>query len=295
VPAAIAGGGGSDSAASGRNGVYGASSSGGRVTVNPTRFADGKGHFSGTVDGKKWSVDFDNKNCYYIPWSCGFPDLYPWDKYASLTSASSQPDDYTLFLNKNVAQAVITLRDGEVLRLAAVPVANVPVVLFASPSGLGISKIELFDARGSEIAYSLPFNIAGAPSAAAHWYKPGEKPPAVSGSVELARGKFGAGPEKTMRAYVGPSGPCIVTQSDGYQHVDCNLAGPVTGSSTVHSATVTNAQGLKGYAEFAASGLVAPNIDHMQLDFTDGTKGPAPSRASVVIASSPTLCPMAKA
>lgn len=206
VPVAIAGGGGSGvGAASGQKTLYGASSTGGRVTLNPTPFSNGKGHFSGTVDGKKWSVDFDNKNCYYIAWSCGFADLYPWDKYASLTGGGdwgqrTQPDNYTLFLNADVATATITLQDGEVLRSEAVPVANVPVILFALPPGVGVSKVELFDRNGAEIAYSLPFNIAGAGSFAAQWYKPGDKPPTVTSSVELTRGNPGVGGEQVLTA-----------------------------------------------------------------------------------------------
>lgn len=282
VPVAIAGGGSPavDAASgAGPNGVYAASSTGGRVTVNPTPFTDGKGHFSGTVDGKKWSVDFDNKNCYYIVWSCGFSDLYPWDKDASLAFNSSwglqgQPDDYTLFLRRNVARATITLQDGEVLRLEAVPTAKVSVVLFALPYGLGVSKIELFDAQGAEIAYSFPFNIKGSASTAAQWYKPDQKPPTNSGSVELVRSAASPGGPATITAVVGASGPCVVMDMGGHPNAVCNLPGPVTGSLSLKIPATENAQGARYHGAESGYGLVAPNIDHLRLDFADGTTSP---------------------
>lgn len=173
--------------------------------MNPTPFTNGKGHFTGTVDGKKRSVDFDNKNCDYITWSCGFPDLYPWDKYASLTFYSGwgqqgQPNDYTLAL----------------------------------PCGLGVSKIELLDTHGAEIAYSMPFNIPGSASVGADWYLPGAKPYPASGSAELAR------------ADTGPGRKVVITASGKAQY---------SGGES-------------------PSGPVASNIDPMLLDFSDGTKSP---------------------
>ncbi|WP_194907529.1 hypothetical protein [Catenulispora rubra] len=283
VPVAIAGGSagaGAASGGSGPNGVYGATGTGGRVTVNPVRLTDGKGHFSGAVDGKKWSVDFDNKNCYYIQWSCGFTDLYPWDQYASLSPNSSwglqgQPDDYTMFLNKNVARAAITLQDGEVLNLEAVPTARVPVVLFALPFGLGVSKIELFDTHGAELAYAMPFNIKGSASAAGHWYKPGETPAKDSGSVELARSVFGPGEETVISAYAGPAGPCVVFQAGGkaggHPSPECSQTAVVNGTVLIGKDPVrgdaTNIQD-SGY------GIAGSKADHMELDFSDGTKSP---------------------
>ena len=280
VPVAVAGGGAGVSATSGPNGVYGASSTGGRVTVNPTPFSHGKGHFSGTVDGKKWSVDFDNKNCYYIEWSCGFTSLYPWDKYASLTFNSSwgqqgRPDDYTLFMNKDVARAAITLQDGEVLNLEPVPTAGVPVAMFALPSGLGINKIELFDNRGAELAYAMPFNIQGSASVAGHWYKPGEPLAKDSGSVELARGLFGPGEETVVSAYAGPAGPCLVFQEGGkaagHPTPECSETPVVTGTVSVGKDSV---RGSTADIQYCGYGIVGPGVDHMELDFSDGTKDP---------------------
>lgn len=207
------------------------------ATVNPTPFTSGKGQFSGTVDGKKWSVAFDNVNCYYIPWSCGFTGLYPWDKYASLTGSGN----YVLFL--------------------------------ALPSGLGVSKIELFDSHDAEIAYSLPFNLKGAASAAAQWYKPGQKPPTFSGSVEIMHSD--GDPEGAVSAYVGPSGPCVVTNAGGVPIADCDpLFGPVAGSLDVQSPVVTSAGGAKSFGATSGYGLAAPNVTRMQIDFADGTKSP---------------------
>jgi hypothetical protein len=283
VPVAIAGGGsaGIDAGSgAGPNGVYAATSSGGRATVNPTPFAGGKGQFTGTVDGKKWSVDFDNKNCFYIAWSCGFPDLYPWDKYASLAADSSwglqgQPDDYTLFLNKNVARATITLQDGEVLRLEAVPTVNNPVVLFALPFGLGVSKLELFDTRGAEIAYSMPFNIPGSASVGADWYLPGVKPSPGSGSAELARADTGPGGKTVITAYASPSGLCVVTEMAGHPGANCHMGPPVNGSVAHPVGMTVDSSGKAQYSGGeSVSGLVASNIDHMRLDFSDGTKSP---------------------
>lgn len=281
VPVAVAGGGSaSDSAANGGpNGVYGATSTGGRVTVNPTTLTDGRGRFSGTVDGKKWSVDFDNKNCYYIQWTCGFTSLEPWDEYASLTFNSSwglqgQPDDYTLFLNKNVARAAITLQDGEVLNLEAVPTAKVPVAMFALPFGLGVGKIELFDTHGTELAYAMPFNIKGSASVAGHWYKPGESPAKDSGSVELTRGLSGPGEETVISAYAGPAGPCVVFQEGGkagdHPLPRCSETPVVTGTVSVGKVTV---RGDAAYSQDFGYGIVAPSVERMELDFSDGTKG----------------------
>jgi len=280
VPVAISGGGGGGGAASGPSGIYGATSTGGRVSVNPVQLTRGKGLFSGTVDGKKWSVDFDNVNCYYIQWSCGFTSLDPWDRYASLTSNSSwglqgQPDDYTLFLSTNVAWATITLQDGEVLKLDAVPTAKVPVVLFALPFGLGVSKIELFDAQGAQIAYAMPFNVKGSASAAGHWYKPGEAPAKDAGSVELTRIEFAPGEEAVFTAYAGAAGPCLVFQEGkkGEQHPDpqCAELSAVQGSEPLENHI---ASGGARPPLNAGSGLVGPNVARMELDFTDGTKSP---------------------
>jgi len=283
VPVAIAGGGNAAvgvASGAGPNGVYAASSTGGRVTVNPTPFRDGKGHFTGTVDGKKWSVDFDNQNCDYITWSCGFLDLYPWDKDASLAFNSSwglqgQPDDYTLFLDKNVARATVTLQDGEVLRLAAVPTANTSVILFALPFGLGVSKVELFDAHDSQIAYMIPFNIKGSASVDGHWYKPGETPPKDSGSVELAHGEFGPGEGGTISAYAGPAGPCFVQQAGGamgdHPMPNCVMQPVLTGSSTP---PVLTGRGDMTGIQHTGEGLAGPKVDRLELDFSDGTRSP---------------------
>ncbi|MEY9859908.1 hypothetical protein ABH935_005542 [Catenulispora sp. GAS73] len=279
VPVALAGGSAGVGAANGGpSGVYGATSTGGRVTVNPVRLTDGKGYFSGAVDGKKWSVDFDNVNCYNILWTCGFTDLYTWDQYASLGVNSSwglqgQPDDYTLYLNKNVARATITLQDGEVLKLDAVPTAGVPVAMFALPFGLGVSKIELFDTHGAEIAYAMPFNIKGSASAAGHWYKPGETPAKDSGSVELTRTVVAPGVETVITAYAGAAGPCVVFQEGGkwgdHPSPQCSEIPVLNGTELSAKAPV---RGGAAYIQEFGNGLVAPTVDHMELDFSDGTK-----------------------
>lgn len=282
VPVTIAGGSGSGyGAESGGSRVYGASSSGGRVVVNPTPFSHGKGHFSGTVDGKPWKVDFDNKNCFYILWSCGFKSFYPWDKYGSLAvnSSDGQPEDYTLFLRKDVGHVTVTLQDGEVLRLEAVPVVDTPVVLFAVPKGLQVSRIDLFDTRGAEMAYSVPFSVKGSWSVNGTWYQPGEKPPAEAGSVELARGEL-ANEQEVITAYVGPSGPCVVTQT-------AHGADPICGSLTASEATESfpkqpgGSQGGQASSAggMSATGLAAPDIDHIELTFADGTTSPVPIKS----------------
>ncbi|MEZ0106552.1 hypothetical protein ABH920_000533 [Catenulispora sp. EB89] len=279
VPVAISGGGGGGGAATGPSGVYGATSTGGRVHVNPVQLTRGKGLFSGTIDGKKWSVDFDNVNCYYIQWSCGFTKLNPWDQYASLTYNSSwglqgQPDDYSLFLRSDVASATITLQDGEVLKLDAVPTVGVPVVLFALPFGLGVSKIELFDAHGAQIAFTMPFNVKGSASTAGHWYKPGETPAKDAGSVEVARIEFAPGEEAIYTAYAGAAGPCLVYQqgTKAEQHPDPNCGLSATkGSETMENG---NAGGGARSPLSSGFGLVGSNVARMELDFTDGTKSP---------------------
>jgi hypothetical protein len=272
VPVAVAGGSAGAGAASG--GTYRATNSVGRVTVNPATLSDGKGHFSGTVDGREWSTDFDNKNCFNIPWTCGFSDLNTGDKYASLTvnadwGVDGQPDDYTLFLDKNVARADITLQDGQVLSLDAVPVAKVPAVLFALPPDYGISKIELFDAHGNEIAYSLPFHVAGTWSSVAQWYKAGDQPSPNVGSVDLVRGDGALG-KVAVTAYVGPSGPCFVTLNGRNAGSNCDgseLSKSPAPTMNVAQRSVNN-QGDSGF------GLLAPKVDHMRVDYTDGTSSP---------------------
>ncbi|MEY9926892.1 hypothetical protein ABH926_001517 [Catenulispora sp. GP43] len=275
VPVAVAGGGsGYSSASGGPDGVYAATSTPGRVTVNPTILTHGKGQFSGTIDGKKWSIGFDNKNCYYIEWTCGFDNQGPDVKYAALTvnASAGEPDNYTLFLQKQVATVNVTLADGEVLHFEAVPVAKTPVALFALPPGLGVAKIEVFDARGAEIAFSSPFSIKGSFSVEGRWYKPGETPPPAAGPVELTRGKFGAD-NMVITAYTGPSGPCIVTDMAASLNADCTHATPITGSmrSEIGSSQEVSSSGK---AAMAASGLVAPQVARLQLDYADGTSSP---------------------
>ena len=48
----------------------------------------------------------------------------------------------------------------------------------------------------------------------------------------------------------------------------------MTGSSAEHSPQTVSAGGAKSWAQMSGSGLAAPDIDHMQLDFADGTKIP---------------------
>ena len=276
VPVAVAGGGGSgyDAANGGPDGVYAAGSTGGRVTVNPTTLTHGKGQFSGTVDGKKWSIGFDNKNCYYIVWACGSDNQGPDSKYATLALNTSpgNPDNYTLFLQKQVATVILTLGDGEVLHFEAVPVAKTPVVLFALPPGLGVGKIEVFDARGAEIAFSTPFSAKGLASVDGRWYKPGEKPPPAAGPVDLVRGKYGSS-NVVVTAYTGPSGPCIVTDLAASLSADCIHATPISGSMRDVSGS---SQGVRSSGEVASvtSGLVGPKVARLQLDYADGTTSP---------------------
>lgn len=277
VPVALAGGSSSGyNALSGGSGVYGATSSGGRVTLNPVPFSKGKGQFSGAIDGKKWSVGFDNQNCYNILWACGSDSPHPQDNYATLAvnATAGQPNDYTIFMQRNVARVTVTLQNGETLRFEAVPVEKTPVVLFALPPGLGVSKIDLFDARGAEIAYSYPFSAKGSFSAAGIWYKPGEKPIKDAGSVEVFRGKFANG-LAVFTAYVGPSGPCLVSDAAGNASTDCTVAKrPVTGSSPEMNFSVQESGSPGGRVEFAASGVVGPTVSRMQIDYADGTSSP---------------------
>lgn len=278
VPVAVAGGGGSgySTASGGPDGVYAAGNTAGRVTVNPTILTHGKGQFSGTVDGKKWSIGFDNKNCYYIEWACGFDNQGPDAKYAALTvnASAGEPVNYTLFLQKQVATVNVTLADGEVLHFEAVPVAKTPVALFALPPGLGVAKIEVFDARGAEIAFSTPFSSKGGFSVEGRWYKPGEKPPPAAGPVELARGKFGAA-DVVITAYTGPSGPCIVSDMAATVSADCTHARPITGSEHASTGGGTSEEvSSSGKAAMAESGLVAPEVARLQLDYADGTTSP---------------------
>jgi len=276
VPVAVAGGGGSGYAAgSGPDGVYAAGATGGRVTVNPTTLTHGKGQFSGTVDGKRWSVGFDNKNCYYIHWACGFDGQGPEAEYATLALNASADDfdNYTLFLQKQVATVNLTLGDGEVLHFEAVPVAKTPVVLFALPRGLALSKIEVFDARGAEIAFSTPFTAKGAPSAEGRWYKPGEKPPPAAGPVELTRGEYGS-QDVVITAYTGPSGPCIVSDLSATLNADCTHLTPITGSRRDSSGVTSQQVSSAGKVMMVMSGLVGPQIARLQLDYADGTSSP---------------------
>ncbi|ACU69223.1 hypothetical protein Caci_0270 [Catenulispora acidiphila DSM 44928] len=271
VPVAIAGGGSSAAgAASGPDGVYAAVSSGPRITVNPTPLVHGKGQFSGAVDGKKWSIGFDNKNCYDILWACGSQTLDPSTKYGTLgvNATVGNTDDYTLFTQRDVASVTVVLQDGEVLHLETVPVNGTPVVLFALPPGLGVSKIVLFDGNGAQLGFSAPFTIKGSFSAQGRWYKPGETPPPAAGPVELARGTMG-GDQIVMTAYTGPSGPCIVSVLGSTSNADCIHTGTITGSSIDRNGGVGE----------AASGLVAPNIARLQLDFADGTNVPVPVKS----------------
>jgi hypothetical protein len=277
VPVAVAGGGGSgySTASGGPDGVYAAGNTAGRVTVNPTILTHGKGQFSGTVDGKKWSIGFDNKNCYYIEWACGSDNQGPNAKYAALgvNASAGEPVDYTLFLQKQVATVNVTLADGEVLHFEAVPVAKTPVVLFALPPGLGVAKIEVFDARGAEIGFSTPFSIKGSFSVEGRWYKPGEKPPPAAGPVELVRGKFGT-QDVVLTAYTGPSGPCIVSDLAATVNADCTHARPITGSHGPDGGSTSQEVSSSGKATTVESGLVAPEVARLRLDYADGTTSP---------------------
>jgi len=265
IPLAVSRGG-SGSGATGAAGsdakVYAATSSGGRVTVNPATVSHGMGHFSGSVDGKAWSVAFDNKHCDAIAstWFCGYPG--PWaspDDFAHLTVAATGPYNYTLLMPRNVARAAVTLQSGEVLSIEAVPFGDTSVALFVLPAGDGVGKLDLFDAHGSELAFSFPFNAASRWSAPGRWYKPGEQPSPALAPVELLRTQTDSG-EYVATANVGPSGPCVVTRTPAGSVADCTDFQPITGSL---------ASGTQ-----PPVGRVGANVDHLQLGFTDGTKAP---------------------
>lgn len=281
LPAALAGHSGTGNGAeSGGDRIYGATNSGGRVTVNPTPFSKGTGHFSGTIDGKPWKVDFDNKNCFSILWSCGFKGPYPWDKYGSLAvdASADEPFNYTLFLSKDVGQAKISLSDGEVLRLDAVPVFDTPVVLFSLPDKIMITRIDLFDVYGTELAFTLPF-AAGEPwNVNGAWYRPDEKPPTTTTAmVELARGEI-AGEQEIIDAFVGPSGVCFATRhSPGADDPTCDSLVPSTATETFSPPPPGSHSSSSGGR--SSVGLAAPEVDHIELTFADGTTSPVPIKS----------------
>lgn len=187
---------------------HSAAGSGNSVTVNaPRTDTKGRSVFSGSEDGKRWSVAVAPGGCP----SGGFAAAcngQPGDDPAEFSyfASTGSPTTYAVFFRSDVARIDVALSDGEQVTLLPGTVRGNRVGLVVIPPKIAITRLDTYTADGSLVAYSIPFQTDGV-AHFAMWYRPGESAaqPEASGTIT---GTTPKGTKASVGVRIGPFGIC---------------------------------------------------------------------------------------
>lgn len=123
--------------------------------VVEVRLTDGKGHFSGAVDGKEWSDDFDNTNCYNILWHTLNGTVLMGNGIASGGATTVLNSGYDL-VGSNVDRMELDFSDGTkspvvIKSLGGYRFYAYSVPPDSVPKGKTLTKVTSFDSAGKPL------------------------------------------------------------------------------------------------------------------------------------------------
>ena len=264
-----------------------AAGGGAAVSVNPPKVDKHGGTvFSGSADGKKWSVSVAAGGC-----ATGDGDLFDYclqgraagqgaaaDLASTVQTYTSAPIKYRIGLRADVARADVDLTDGERLSLTPAKILDTPMAAFEVPRRVGISRVTAYGADGRVVAYSIAYQ-SPTDAQLAMWYRPDETP-----TQPLAAGTITAtvkGVPANVEVHTGPFGICYTIQHpnspDDKKKVPNTTCQPLP-SATTPAPPASPDRGpmgdnLPSNAPWwvALGGLVDNGVDHVDFALSTGT------------------------
>jgi hypothetical protein len=258
---------------------------GAAVTVNTPRIDEHGGTvFSGSTDGKKWSVsvaagacasdDGDRVGCLRASDS---EQALAAQLSSSVQTDSASPIRYRIRLRSDVARVDVDLTDGERLPLSAARVGVTRMAVFEVPRRAGIGRVTAYAADGGVIAYSIAYQ-SPTDAQLAMWYRPGEAAtqPQAAGTITATV----EGTAASVQVHTGPFGICYTADQHnpgdkkGFPVTFCQ---PLPTATTVPSAAeVVRApmgDNVPGNPPWwvALGGLVDDRVDHVDFALSSGT------------------------
>jgi hypothetical protein len=265
VPLAARGVGGSAPSAGGRHSV---------VVDPPHTDAKGVLTFSGSVDGKAWSVSPEQsggmKDCLMTLGDC--PDGFPAQTHPIGFVTSNGPgiyDSYIADFRSDVASLDVLLADGSQLTLRPALIGSHHLAVFMLPHGYRADRAVAHTTAGDQV--SIPFHDPDGLNDFVAWYAPSAVPYQAQVSGQVASGVAknvvnGKDETWTVTAYVGTFGICIEHQVNGAGGATCY-------APQVHPPAAlpfTKARGNGPY--YTIDTEVDPSVDHINVTFLDNTQ-----------------------
>lgn len=244
----------------------GAAGGGNTVTVNaPHTDAKGRSVFSGSEEGKHWSVAVAPGAC---PSTGDFGVACSWGpgddpaEFAFSTSAGSATT-YAVFFRSDIARIGMTLDDGEQVTLVPGTVRGHRVGLVVVPPKSGITRLDAYAADGSLVSYSIPFQADGI-AHFAMWYQPDQTPsqPEASGTIT---GTTPKGQKASVGVRIGPFGFCYTVAQRP------TLGAPPTTTCRPLTALGSDDVPPRSLDWVALGGRVDGLTDHVDYELNTGT------------------------
>lgn len=263
-----------------------AAGGGAAVSVNPPKVDKHGGTvFSGSADGKKWSVSVAAGRCATDDGDL-FGCLHGWapgqgaaaDLFSTFQSYTSAPIKYRIRLRPDVARADVDLTDGERLSLTPAKILDTPIAVFEVPRRVGISRVTAYGADGRVVAYSIAYQ-SPTDAQLAMWYRPDETPtqPVAAGTITATL----KGVPANVEVHTGPFGICYTIQHQNSP--DDKKMVPNTTCQPLPSATTPAPPAGPDHGPMgddlpsnaprwvALGGLVDNGVDHVDFALSTGT------------------------
>jgi hypothetical protein len=235
----------------------------------------------GTIGATRWRVSIDfsspadqcivglvgsdsvNGGCYQSGMLNGPADGSP----VSLQGDSDR--SYTVTVGgvaANVTYLIVTLADGQQLKLIPVTSHGHRYVGYALPAGLRVARVTAYLGNGQELT-AIPFNQPGfAGTVLERWAPPGQPEP-PSATALIGSGTLNGHPW-SVTAYVGPWGTCLLwTEGGAY----CWASTRTPGAGIIGSVTDS--------AQYVF-GAVTASVAEVKVTLTDGTSSLLPVKAA---------------
>lgn len=255
------------------------------VTVNTPRIDKHRGTvFSGSTDGKKWSVsvaagtcaadDGDFVGCLRASDS---EQVLAAQLSSNVQTDSASPIRYRIRLRADVARVDVDLTDGERLPLTAARIGDTRIAVFEVPRRAGIGRVTAYAADGGVIAYSIAYQ-SPTDAQLAMWYRPGEAAtqPTAAGTITATI----KGTAATVQVHTGPFGICYTAdhQNPGdkkaFPDTFCQPLPTATGAApTADAVRAPMGDNVPGNPPWwvALGGLVDDRVDHVDFGLSTGT------------------------
>ncbi|GAA2030862.1 hypothetical protein GCM10009839_33370 [Catenulispora yoronensis] len=259
---------------------------GAAVSVNPPKVdKQGGTVFSGSADGKKWSVSVAAGRCATDDGDL-FGCLQGWapgpgaaaELASTFQTYTSAPIKYRIRLRPGVARADVDLTDGERLSLTPAKIVDTPMAAFEVPRRVGISRVTAYGADGRVVAYSIAYQ-SPTDAQLAMWYRPDETPtqPVAAGTITATV----KGVPANVEVHTGPFGICYTIQHqnspDDKKKVPNTTCQPLPSATTPAPPTGPDrapmGDNVPSNAPWwvALGGLVGNGVDHVDFALSTGT------------------------